>query len=473
MAPLAVAPRLHPTPQRIEKPPTIETNIKPPSPLPEASARGWWGRPATAAIALLLVVPVGVDLWFIHSFGVNVPFADSWNGTLPLVKDLVTGHLQLAELWAPHNENRMLFPNLILALVDSHDGVNSVDDMYLTAGVMAAALALLMGLVRRTADIPLVWMVPVPFLFFSLAQVGNLLWAFQLAWMLILLCLMVSLHGLESSQRHPSLFLLACLAALIASFSSLQGLLLWPVGLVYGLGRGLSRAQMTLWSAIGLASAAVYAWHIGNVSPVSSPTYALSHPGLAVKYFLQLVGGVVPDQHTLFALLALGASAGVGWLWYRRQVSLATLRLPLALWLSGALFDCLVTIGRLQLNVPESSRYTTYNLVLLIGLYLGVVAVLDPPRRWRDLRRALRSRVGRGLLTAVVLAAVVLQVAWSVPAGIQQGHLRQASRERGAQLLLDYRSVPDSRLAVALFPPSGAYVKSWAQWLQSKRWSVF
>ncbi|MHB8555689.1 MAG: hypothetical protein ACYDCB_08565, partial [Candidatus Dormibacteria bacterium] len=461
------------TPQRIEKPPTLETNIRPPSPLPGASARSWWGRPLTAVIALLLVVPVGVDFWFIHSFGVNVPFADSWNGTLPLVKDLATGHLQLAELWAPHNENRMLFPNLILAIVDSHNRVNALDDMYLTAGLMAAALALLMGLARRTTDIPMAWLVPVPFLFFSLAQVGNLLWAFQLAWMLIVLCLMVSLHGLESSRRHPALFLLACLAAVIASFSSLQGLLLWPAGLVYGLGRGLSRTKLTLWCAAGLASTAVYAWHIGNVSPVSSPTYALSQPGLAVKYFLQLLGDVVPDHHTLFALLVLGASAVVGWLWYRGRVSLAKLRLPLALWLSGILFDCLVTIGRLQLNAPESSRYTTYNLVLLIGLYLGAVAAFDPPRRWQDLRRALPSRVGPGLLTAVVLAAVVLQVVWSVPNGIQQGYLHQASRERGAQLLLNYRSVADSKLAVALFPPSGAYVKVWAQWLQSKHWSVF
>jgi len=402
-----------------------------------------------------------------------VPFADSWNGTLPFVKEYVTGHLQLAQLWAPHNENRMLFPNLIMALVDSHDQVNAVVDMYLTAAIMATTLALLLWLARRTGGIPLLWLVPVPFLFFSLAQVGNLLWAFQLAWMFILLCLVLALHGLESSHRHPSLFLLACVAAVVASFSSLQGLLVWPAGLAYGIGRGLSRAQMALWCGVGVASAAIYAWHLGNVSTVSSPNYALAHPGLALKYFLQLLGDVVPVHHTTAAVVLLAASAGVGWFWYRRQVALARLRLPLALWLSGILFDLLVTIGRLQLNAPESSRYTTYNLLLLIGLYLGAVAVLDPPGRWPELVQGLRSRPAAAALAAIVLALVVVQVAWSVPNGIHEGQLRRASRQQGAELLLHYQTVPDATLGAALFPPSGAYVKVWARWLQSEHWSVF
>lgn len=422
---------------------------------------------------MLLLAPLGLDLWFINAFAVNVPFADSWNGTLPFVKEYVTGNLQFAQLWAPHNENRMLFPNLILALVDSHDQVNSVVDMYLTAAVMAASLALLLWLVLRSSRIRLVWLLPVPFLFFSLAQVGNLLWAFQLAWMVILLCVVVALHGLESSPRHRSLFLLAAVAAVVASFSSLQGLLVWPAGLVYGAGRGLSRAQLALWCGIGVVSTAVYAWHLGNVGTVSSPNYAVAHPGLALEYFLRLLGDVVPGDHTVAGLLLLAASAGVGWFWYRRQVSLARLRLPLALWLSGILFDVLVTVGRLELNAPDSSRYTTYNLMLLIGLYLGAVAALDPPRRWPEVGQALRSRPAQAALTALVLALVVVQVAWSLPNGIHQGQLRRASREQGAQLLLHYQSVPDSTLAASLYPPSGAYVKVWAKWLQSEHWSVF
>lgn len=473
MAAIAVTSRPHLNSQRIKPLPAITTKLNSASTEPDESRRSWWGRPLTAVVALLLVVPVGVDFWFIHTFGVNVPFADSWNGTLPLVKDLVTGHLQLAELWAPHNENRMLFPSLILAFVDSHTGVNSVADMYLTAVIMTATLALLLWLAVRTAGVSVIWLVPVPFLFFSLTQAGNILWAFQLAWMLILLCVAVSLLGLESARGHHLLFTVACIAGVIASFSSLQGLLVWPAGLLYGMGGALSRTRLALWSAVGVASTAVYAWHLGNVSSVSSPTYALSHPALALKYFLALLGGIVPAHHTLFALLILGLSAAVGWLWYRRKIASAAMRLALALWVSGLLFDLLVTIGRLQLEVPDSSRYTTYNLLLLIGLYLGALAAFDPPRRWHDLRHALRSRPWQGLLATVILATVMVQVGWSLPNGIQQGQLRHTSREQGAQLLRAYQSVSDPKLAVALFPPSGAYVKVWAGWLQSRHWSVF
>ncbi|MHB1500004.1 MAG: hypothetical protein ACYCYK_02355 [Candidatus Dormibacteria bacterium] len=444
-----------------------------------------------------MAVPVGLAFWFIHNFGVNVPFADSWNGTLPSVKALVSGHLSFALLWLPHNENRMLFPNLIQALVDSHTRVNSLDDMYLSAAVMTITVVLLIWLAVRTTGISLVWMVPVPFLFFSLVQVGNLLWAFQLAWMLILLCTIVCLWGLEASRGRALPFVLACLVGVVASYSSLQGLLVWPVGLTYALGRGLSRAQLALWCLLAVVTTAFYEWHIGNIYTVGSPTFALARPVLALRYFLQLMGGIVPAHHTTLALLMLGASALAGWgltrhqlararlrLWaesvdeekvgglYGRQVPLARLRLPLALWLSGILFDAMVTIGRLQLNAPESSRYTTYNLVFLIGLYLGVATLLSPPARWRELA-ALRDRPWRAALTAVVLAAVLVQIGWAIPNGIHRGHQLQVSRSQAALLLREYRAEPNAALATALFPPSGGYVKVWAHWLQAKRWSVF
>jgi hypothetical protein len=439
------------------------------SPAPPSAARRLW----LALVCLVMAVPVGLDFWFIHSYAVNVPFADSWNGTLPSVRALVEGRLTFSLLWLPHNENRMLVPNLLQAVVDSHTRVNSVDDMYLSAILMTITLALLIWLAVRTTKVPLIWMVPIPFLYFSLVQAGNLLWAFQLAWMLILCCTLICLCALEASGASPGLFLVACLAAVVASFSSLQGLLLWPVGFVYAIGRGRSRLQLAVWAGLAVAVTAFYEWHIGNIYTVTSPTYALNHPVLAVRFFLQLMGNIVPDHHTAFALVLLAASALVLWGALRRQIPASRLRLPLALWLSGLLFDILVTIGRLKLDVPLSSRYTTYSLVFLIGVYLGVLTLLNPPARLRSLPKYLMARPWRSALTGLVLAAVLLQVIWSFPNGLEQGRATLASREEAALVLRDFRSEPNTMLAHFLYPPSGAYVRSWATWLQARHWSVF
>jgi hypothetical protein len=426
-----------------------------------------------AGVCLLLAAPVALDFWFIRAFGVNVPYADSWNGSLPFVKAFSNGTLTLAELWAPHNENRMFFPKLILAVVDSHTRANQVTDMYLSAIVMTAALAVLLVVALRSTGLGLAWMVPIPFLFFSLAQVGNILWAFQFAWMLVLLCLVVSLWGLDSSRAHYLPFAIAVLAAVVASFSSLQGLLIWPAGLLFGIGRGLSRARLAFWCAAGVVTGGIYAWHFGKVSPATGPTYALLHPSLAAHYFLRLMGGMVPVHQQLFAILMLAASCLLGVLLYYRRANWERLRLPLALWLFGVLFDLMVTVGRLQLGVPGSSRYTTYNLLILIGLYLGALVLIDPHRERSNQRAIWRAGLWPSLLGLGVVALVVVQIAISLPAGIQAGERRHTVRLEDAQLLLHYRTAPNSELAANLFPPTGAYVRVWAGWLQARQWSVF
>jgi hypothetical protein len=283
----------------------------------------------------------------------------------------------------------------------------------------------------------------------------------------------VSLWGLESSRARYLPFAIAVLAAVVASFSALPGLLLWPAGLMFAIGRGVPRARLAFWCAAAVVTGGIYAWHFGKVSPATSPTYALGHPTQAAHYFLRLMGGMVPAHHQLFAILMLAASGLLGSLLYHRRADWGRLRLPLALWLLGLFFDLMVTVGRLQLGVPSSSRYTTYNMLVLIGLYLAALVLIDPhPGRSNPLA-GWRLGLWPSLLGLGVVTLVVLQIATSLPAGIQAGEGSHAIRLRDAQLLLEYRTTPNAELAINLFPPTGAYVRVWAGWLQARHWSVF
>ncbi len=429
-----------------------------------------------AVTALGLGAPVALYLWFILHFGVNVPFQDTWNGTLPLLVAFARGHLTLAGLWAAHNENRELFPNLVLVLLDSATHMNEVVDMLVGAGLLTAAAGVVVWLAARSLRLPMPWLIPVPWLLLGLAQVENTLWAYQLAWMLIIFLTASVLALIELAQKRPSLVAAAVALALVASFSSLQGLLIWPVGLVYGLACGWGRRRFLLWAGIGVVAGVVYAWHIGPVYPTPHPAFMLLHPVLAIRFYLLLVGSIFVLHHTVLACLVLGLFLILAGVYaFPRRREWARLRLPLALILAALLFDAMVTEGRVQFGLlaAGASRYTSYNLILLVGVYLAAVSATEPSRlakNWAGLTQSsLLAAAPLGLSALLVIA----QLGWGVPQGLYEGQVYLVNRSIGSQLLRNYRREPASRLGLYLFYPEGAYVKAWAPILDRHHWSTF
>ena len=419
--------------------------------------------------------PVVIYFWFILHFGVNVPFQDSWNGTIPVVRAFANGNLTFALLWAPHNENRMLVPDLIQAALDVATHMNEIVDMVVSASMLVAAVGLFTWLAHRSLSLPWIWLIPLPWILLSLVQVENTLWAFQLAWMLILFLTAAALTAIELAPNSRAGLALAVGCGVLASFSSLQGLVIWPVGLVYGVSRGWSRSRWITWACVGAVSTAAYAWQIGPVQPPPHPGYALTHPVLSVHFFIELVGGMFVAHHGLLGAATLLVLVGAAAISYRDSRWWVRLRVPLALILSGLLFDVLVTEGRVPLGLlgATASRYTTYNLLLLAGIYLAAVAAA----------RAVHSDPGSAVRFAtlpmrrIVLCAaglvVLVQLAWGFPYGLYQGQVYFVNRSIGAHLLLNYRHESASELGLYLFYPEGAYVKAWAPVLARHHWSVF
>ena len=72
-------------------------------------------RPEIGKAMLVLVglLPAMALLADIHRFAVNVPFMDDWQ-FVPLLERAMNGTLTFKELWAPHDEHRLLLPRLII-----------------------------------------------------------------------------------------------------------------------------------------------------------------------------------------------------------------------------------------------------------------------------------------------------------------------------------------------------------------------
>ena len=433
-----------------------------------------YGRLAWAVSAVVMAAPIGLYFWFVDVFGVNVPFDDTWNGTLPLLRALADGRLQLAALWAQHNENRMLIPNLLTLLIDSATRMNERADMLVSGCFLVLALVVILVLARRTLRLGPLLLVPVPFLVLGLVQWENILWAFQLAWMLILFLTVASLGAIEWAGNRWGGLALAATFGVLASCSSLQGLLVWPVGLYYGWAVGWSRSRAAAWTAAALVTAVGYFRGFGPVGTPSRPLLAFQEPTVAARYAALLVGGMFGFHHLLLGGVTIAAVVALALFVVSDRRWRRELRLPMALIGFAVGFDALVLVGRLPLGLASAgaSRYTTYNLCLVVGLWL---ASLHMMRRRVAPQGSPPSASAPLLWLGAALVAVIVgcQLGGDVPAGLSGGARARAQRVAGTHLLLDLARAPDSALAADLFFPSGQYVRVWTGVLRLHRWSLF
>src|SRR5436190_1531208 len=66
-----------------------------------------------AILVLLLLCPVISTLVYIARYGVNVPFLDDWL-FIEFMQKYMTQGITLHDLFAQHNEARILFPRLVM-----------------------------------------------------------------------------------------------------------------------------------------------------------------------------------------------------------------------------------------------------------------------------------------------------------------------------------------------------------------------
>ena len=92
--------------------------------------------------------------WFIKRYGVNAMYADQWSNAA-LVHDSYSGTLSLSKLWAQHNENRILFPNLIVIGLARVTHYNILDQLYLSGVMLVAAVGAIVWMHRlRSPETP-------------------------------------------------------------------------------------------------------------------------------------------------------------------------------------------------------------------------------------------------------------------------------------------------------------------------------
>ena len=227
---------------------------------------------------------------------------------------------------------------------------------------------------------PILWVLTVgvsAMALFSLVQIENWLWAFQFAFFFIQFVVVVSLIILcRSSISLWFRLLIVTVLGIAASFSSAQGLLIWPV-LILSLCLTNDRLKNKIIGVLCLLMFAVITFalyfrglaHSGDLQ--LRPDQIIAKPQLPLFGFLGLVGNPlaywISFEHRPHRAWFIGLSEIIVFLFLtwivirRRKLPSAAPWLGLGLY---AYFFCLVTTyGRLGMGYTGgflSSRYTTH-----------------------------------------------------------------------------------------------------------------
>jgi hypothetical protein len=422
-----------------------------------ASPRSDW-RSWLIPIATLLgfAIPAVSYLWMIHADGVNVIFADQWDD-VALIGHAYSGTLHLSTLWAQHYENRIFFPNLVVLALAYTTHFNVVIEEYLSAFMLFGATALVIcAHKRRSPERRWIWYCPVAFLFLSLAQAINALFGFQMAWYLVLLMTALALFLLDQEPPQWPVFGVAIAAAVIASFSSLQGLLVWPAGLLLIYLRRRPRHLAITWIGSAVLTGVIY--FVGfnfNAAQSASPD-----PAAVPTFFVRIVGDIVGEGQPGLLVTLFGSVLVVTAIWAlvrfatRERTTTGGRPLALSLILFGLIFSALTAYGRSG-GLDVEYRYTVFAIFVLVGLYL---AVLDPPVA-SDLRSPERGALAPArsigpqwhvsdplftLARVVVGVGIVITVILGSANGISQARAIRQNRLYLGQVTVRANQYPDT-----------------------------
>ena len=448
--------------------------------------------------------PVAAVFWLVAHYGVNVIEGDQWDD-VTVIRNSYTNLFDWSSLWTQHNENRIFFPNLVVIALSRTTHFNIHAEEYLAALMLVAATALVIVThKRRSPHTPWLYYCPVAFLMLSICQYGNLLWGFQMAWYLVLVSMAVAFYLVDRISLTWLAFVGALAAAVIGSFSSLQGLLIWPAGLVLLYHRRRAWRYVAPWLVAGVAATALYVHNFDYGESPATHNAVLHHLMGSAKFYTFAIGDIlgIPFQFrqvgnnwiSLFGLLIIVLAVLVVAVYGIRRQGGSGSPVGVALICMGLLFAATVTWGRVIFGyaAASASRYTTFDLLVPVGIYLALLDRPDSPSRvllWvRSRYGGVRvdqsagtsgepvpvERIGLRVARFVIAAVIVMQFAFAFPNGIRGSRSNYTYQARGAVVLRTIDQRPNVEVVYYLYILSNAsYIRRQARTLQQHHLSVF
>ncbi len=429
-------------------------------------------------ILIICMTPVALGFLYVFLCGVNVPYWDQFDGTVPLFGKLWSGTLTFTDLWARHNEHIIFFPRLLMLALGGLTRYNTLAEMYASEMLLCISCLIFFLAAKKQfgfglSTVPL-WMAPVSFMTFSLVQKENMLWGFQIAFVLAQTAAVIAcyfLYLLTGTSRTKSRFIyffLAAVFASISSFSSSMGICVWIAGcsllLVSSLDKINKTKYLSVFAIIGGIHWHIYSHHYKTLAHHPSPLFLLHHPFSFIEYIIACHGGALIGKKWICIVIGVFIAGMVllsGISLYKNKRAACN-----SFWLSIIIFSVLsvvsIAVGRAGFGVGQalSSRYATFSMLLVIGLYTILM----------DLRISGKSNFNVpfvGYFGIIILAGI----AFSDCSGFLHGINARREGKENAFILYTYPSQPDEFLK-RLYPDADR-LKNCAGILKRIEFNVF
>ena len=421
------------------------------------------------AYLIFYTAPMVFILGLVLLWGVNVPYWDDWS-LIQLFESMRAHDLNLNFLFSQHNEHRMFFPNLIFLSLAYISNWNLKVQMLINFLLALLNFILILKISNITTTLYKIQISSVTkafikilfsLLVFSVVQWENWLWGFQIAWFLILTCLLLSVYILLLPQIDILTKIIgSAILCFVASFSSAHGLLTWialfPLLIaVCNSLKGQLKTIIIVWFLLFTSTTLIYfnSYHKPSHHPELS--FFLHKPLVFINYIILIFGSPFPSNPILFGSITIITSVAIfikysiELLKYVSKLQESELLLPLSPWVSISLFSAafalLTSLGRSGFEVLDqalSSRYTSIiTLSYISNIYIAYLFLL----------RGLESKVSRlrsfrfGVLLGVALSLYISSTYNSSQKALVAAHNSYQSRYRSKICLEFARYIdPDS-----------------------------
>lgn len=452
----------------------IIRNIKMLARIQAACAAHGMARYGFASVCVVLgLLMFATTLWGIRLHFSPALFGDQWDGGLDFYVALVEG--DATRWWGTHNEHRLLIPRLFFYADFAWFGGRNL----FALPAIAVALAVLGGLVYRVFCLvpglsrPDRWAAGglAAALLFSWTQHENLLWGFQIQFVLVFLFALAAFALLWRASQAARCWGWVMGAGVMASASALcmiNGLLCFPLVLLMAWWLRLPRRPLALLGAWALLMWGVYFYGFTGFSHgPAAPPIGLPERLLAIgAYTLCYLGGPLAaglelptTAHAWLAGVAGAVLLGLtGFLAlkvaYRDRCTPA---LVLVLTILFVLASAGATaVGRSSLGFSFTSRYATPALVAWLCLLLGLLSLVSAaPRSAGTALEGTRWGGGRCGLVLLVLAVLGLLLPGQVGAVTPD---KQAFIRTLGGLAARY-SIFDQRFIQPIYHPDPAHIR--------------
>ena len=344
----------------------------------------------------LSIIPIIYLIYMVTKYTVDLPSWDEWY-FIPLFEKMFTHSLTFQDLWSQHNEQRLIFPRIIMLAIAQFTGWNLKYETALNASLGIGIFLALASFLRREAKkfqkYSIYWILPtLSFLVFSLNQYENWLWGWQMLVFLNVFFVIIGFIILTSISVNWISIFTATIFGVIATYSFATGLIYWPIGFLLLLLhpkmiKGVKIKFIIFWFSVTSLVFLSYFYKYSRplYNPPTPLTLAFQYPVAYIEFILEYLGSPLEiinrNRAIVFGLAGIIVFAYLLLKFIKsKQIKTTVFLTPFAFSLYAISSAIVTGAGRIRLGLAQlpTSRFVTIaelfwvSIVVFLYFYLNL-----------------------------------------------------------------------------------------------------